>query len=238
MPFTEIRRITALTDKETDAIVDLLVRAFEDSAATKAMSGDNGQLSDLLFRSMVRAGGFAGHLYVLENESQEIVSTALWFAPGTMLFSSHAIAAGGDTFQCYMTLWDSEEQRELGFNEFMRKLDDKTREWWKNEISNSLCIKHTVLAAEFVKEWSPKSPTECWWLSLFGTDPNHQKRGYGTLLLHDGLKKMSSPNLAAFCSTSEENAEFYTKAGFPIRGRTEFPSRFGNFPAFGHSREI
>lgn len=53
---------------------------------------------------------------------------------------SHAIAAGGDTFQCYMTLWDSEEQRELGFNEFMRKLDDKTREWWKNEVRNSLPI--------------------------------------------------------------------------------------------------
>lgn len=29
-----------------------------------------------------------------------------------------------------------------------------------------------------------------WWLSVLGTDPKHQRKGYGTFILHESLKKV------------------------------------------------
>lgn len=52
------------------------------------MLGGRDDLRDLLFQSMVGAGALAGELYVLENINKEILSMALWFAPGEAMFSS------------------------------------------------------------------------------------------------------------------------------------------------------
>lgn len=53
-----------------------------------AMTGGNKDLEDSLFRSMVRAGGHAGRLYVIEDEKHHILSMALWYPPGSSLFST------------------------------------------------------------------------------------------------------------------------------------------------------
>jgi hypothetical protein len=52
------------------------------------MTGGNRNLEDLLFRSIVRAGGLAGHLYVVENVAGQILSVALWYAPGSIMFGT------------------------------------------------------------------------------------------------------------------------------------------------------
>lgn len=52
-----------------------------------AMVGGRDELRPLLFSAMIRAGALDGQLYVLEVIEQ-IVSIALWFKPGHMLWSS------------------------------------------------------------------------------------------------------------------------------------------------------
>ncbi|KAF8169235.1 hypothetical protein BJ912DRAFT_1067299 [Pholiota molesta] len=211
MAQVKIRRIQDLTDKETDNIVDLCVRAYVDDPAIAAMTGGNRKLYDLLFRSMVRAGGLAGHLYVVENNAGQILSVALWYGPGTVMFGT-------------------EEERNAGINELMSKLDNRTLDWWTTTYPQT--------ADEFGKTWLTTPYEDCWWLNLLGTDPNHQRKGYGTLLLDDAVKKIDSPNLLAFCSTSKENADYYTKAGFPTRAFMQMPTPGKSFPMFGHSRQV
>jgi len=52
------------------------------------MIGGREELRDLLFRSMVRAGGLDGDLRVVENENGDIVSMSLWFEPGVMMWGT------------------------------------------------------------------------------------------------------------------------------------------------------
>ncbi|KAF8172142.1 hypothetical protein BJ912DRAFT_994365 [Pholiota molesta] len=206
-----IRRIQNLTAKETDNIVDLWVRAYVDEPAISAMTGGNRNLEDLLFRSIVRAGGLAGHLYVVENVAGQILSVAMWYAPGSIMFGT-------------------EEERNAGLNEFMTKLDKQTLDWWTNTYPKHM--------DEFGKTWLTTPYEDCWWLNMLGTDPIHQRKGYATRLLNAAVENIDSPNLLAFCSTNKENAEYYTKAGFPVRAFTELPTPESSFPVFGHSRRI
>ncbi|KAF9480764.1 hypothetical protein BDN70DRAFT_594765 [Pholiota conissans] len=207
-----IRRIQNITPKETNVIADMLVRAFVNNPATPAMTGGNRELEGPLFKAMLRAGGLAGHLYVLENELREVLSIALWFGPGTVMF-------------------DTEEQRSLGFNDFMARLDDKTRNWWMTTYPQSV--------GEFLKTWLPKPQRDCWWLNTIGTDPKHQKNGYATQLLNYARKNVSSSNVLAFCSASKETAEYYSQVGFPVQAHMDASSPLGyDFPIFGHCLEV
>ncbi|KAF9557473.1 hypothetical protein CPC08DRAFT_710370 [Agrocybe pediades] len=211
MSTIKIRRIQNLTNAEADKITAMLVRAYEDNTAVPAMVGGNDELRDLLFRSMVRAGGLEGDLKVVEDEEGNIFSIALWFRPG-------------------VNMWGTEEQRRLGYNEFMAKLDPDTVKWWKEDYAQA--------TTDFIKQWLPVPRVDTWWLNVLGTDPVHQRKGYASMLLADTLKTVKGPTTLAFCTTTEENAEFYEHAGFPIRGRTVISSKHGNILVVGHSRNM
>ncbi|PPQ80302.1 hypothetical protein CVT26_008830 [Gymnopilus dilepis] len=210
----DIRQITELRERETAEIVDLLVRAYQGNAAVEAMTGGNKDLESLLFRAMTRAGALAGHLYVLESHQEGILSVALWYPPGRKLFGS-------------------EEERKLGFEELLSNVDEEARSWWT--------ISHPKRMADFLERWLPKANGSYYLIfrETDGTDPRHQRKGYATRLLDYAVQHViTSPNLIAFCSIGQEHADFYARAGFPIRGRTDLLGRGRTFPAFGHSREV
>ncbi|KAJ7263745.1 hypothetical protein C8J57DRAFT_1070330, partial [Mycena rebaudengoi] len=82
--------------------------------ATTSVAGGDEILKGELFRAMIRAANIAGEIYVATDaSSNKIVAFTLWFPPGTSLF-------------------DSEEQRALGFDEFMNKISPETQAFWEN----------------------------------------------------------------------------------------------------------
>jgi hypothetical protein len=84
--------------------------------ATTSMTGGDETLKGELFRAMIRAANIAGEIYLATDpSSNKIVAFTLWFPPGTSLF-------------------DSEEQRALGFDDFMNKISPETKAFWENAV--------------------------------------------------------------------------------------------------------
>ncbi|EIM91772.1 uncharacterized protein STEHIDRAFT_37341, partial [Stereum hirsutum FP-91666 SS1] len=83
--------------------------------AAKVFTGGDLSLSEVMWRSMVRAGFHSGAVYVASHSSDltDIVSIGVWFGPGEVLYAT-------------------EEQRALGFNEFFSKIAPEYQEWITN----------------------------------------------------------------------------------------------------------
>ncbi|KAJ6629286.1 hypothetical protein B0H10DRAFT_1359576 [Mycena sp. CBHHK59/15] len=75
------------------------------------MVGDDDSLKDPVFRAMIRAGELDGEVYLAtEIGSMKVVGVAVWFPPGKSLFAT-------------------EEQRALGFDEFFEKLSPEIKKF-------------------------------------------------------------------------------------------------------------
>ena len=63
-----------------------------------------------------------------------------------------------------------------------------------------------------------------WYLFVIGVHPNHQKKGYGTLLINEMLKSNENNSLPYYTETNtEENTEFFKRFGFKIAGKGIIP---------------
>ncbi len=61
-----------------------------------------------------------------------------------------------------------------------------------------------------------------WYLSTLGVDPTQQRRGFGTELLRSWLENADRNGEAAYLETdTEENVEFYGRAGFELVGELD-----------------
>ena len=63
-----------------------------------------------------------------------------------------------------------------------------------------------------------------YYLPYVGTDPDHQRQGYGTLLLHQVLDRCDEQGIAAYLeSTSLENRVLYHRLGFEVVEELHWP---------------
>lgn len=182
------------------------------------MLGGRDDLRDLLFQSMVGAGALAGELYILENINKEILSMALWFAPGEAMFSSWV---GTSRLLAMSTIYSrSELQRSKGFNDLMKELDGETKVWWKDQVSScfwALNITFWLISLSMGTSWANtfrrcsgrslstlsylwqlvytayQTPLDSWWLNVLATEPNHQGKGYATTLTHGKISQVCQP---------------------------------------------
>jgi len=132
-----------------------------------------------------------------------------------------------------------EAQRKLGYDELMEKLDKETISWWKND--------YPKISGEFIKGWLPvvsgflsiifsfsladsvslKPRSEIWWLNILGTDPEHQRKGYASMLLNDVFNSVCF--FRPFCSFYEfillDQRSHHPCILFDNRGKCESISR-------------
>ncbi|KAF9522773.1 hypothetical protein CPB83DRAFT_88420 [Crepidotus variabilis] len=226
----KIHRIYTPSVQEIEKLVNIAVGAYRGLTAERVMLGGNEALGYLQFRSMIRASLLDGEVYVLENDAKDLVAFSIWFPPGKVLYGTP-------------------DQRSLGFEEFMEQLDDETREWYDKTYNPAI--------NKWAPTWIPKPYPDCWWLAALATDPVHQRKGYGTLLLKHAIQMIPASNVLGLVSTLEETvhrsfgrsfcsdhyifiqARFYVHAGIPIQSRMDpdLPSKFGEIPFYGHYRE-
>ncbi|KAJ7183098.1 hypothetical protein C8R46DRAFT_507365 [Mycena filopes] len=156
------------------------------------VGGSDASLKDLIFRAMLRAGELAGQVYFATDDStQRIVGVAIWFPPGTSLF-------------------ESEEQKALGFNDFMEKLSPETKAFWRDSY---LPVVHKFLAEIL----GPDGTRDSQYLNQLATDPLFQRKGIATTLLktvHNKFADADTPPLFAHCAANEKNARFYESCGY------------------------
>ncbi|EEB92878.1 hypothetical protein MPER_08548, partial [Moniliophthora perniciosa FA553] len=87
--------------------------AYEGDFSMLISLGGDWSLAPDISRAIIRATLLEGEVYVVKNDSDEIVSFGLWFRPGTEVFSTP-------------------EQRALGFDDFFKKLKTEMQAWYQN----------------------------------------------------------------------------------------------------------
>ncbi|KAK0226225.1 hypothetical protein IW262DRAFT_752104 [Armillaria fumosa] len=202
-PFT-VRHVDSLNAEELEITVDLTVKAYDDILVARAMVGDDKNLMDPLFRSMIRAADLAGTIDLACDASDldKIVGMAVWFGPRKALFADA-------------------EQRELGLNEFMDKLSSETRQWWQKTYGP----KTSELATTAL---GPTGALDSWWTPHIAVDEKYRRRGIGKMLLDEGHKRaVQSGTITALLTTTDLNESFYEEVGFITKGRMSVDSPQG-----------
>jgi ribosomal protein S18 acetylase RimI-like enzyme len=89
---------------------------------------------------------------------------------------------------------------------------------------------NVALAMNQIESAHPKPPN--WYLQAVGTDPEHQGKGFGGVVIRHHLKRCDEQNEACYLESSKrENIPIYERLGFVVTGELVIPAR-------GKSREV
>ncbi|TFY66314.1 hypothetical protein EVG20_g4770 [Dentipellis fragilis] len=199
-----IRLVKEPTDAQVDEAVALSVKAFQGDPIITVLTGNNWNLADPFFRSIIRAGALAGAVYIATDKTDRILAVGVWFGPGQELYSTA-------------------EQHELGFNDLFAGLSPDTQEWWTKTYGPVL--------DKFLKEALGEKKLESWYANLIVTDPAWQRRGLATALVDAVYQRaISDKTVLALCAGNETNGIVYRKMGFEEKGRLDMSSSHGSFP--------
>ncbi|WP_264321318.1 GNAT family N-acetyltransferase [Zarconia navalis] len=91
-------------------------------------------------------------------------------------------------------------------------------------LGNSVPASNREILFDRVGQMSDYHPQEPhWYLSILGTDPIHQSRGYGSALLRHGLATCDREQKLAYLeASSPQSAALYARHGFEATGTIEF----------------
>lgn len=202
-----VKRLAELKDSQLKQLVDCCVEALRNDPAQRALVGGDESLLSEYMETMLRATILEGHLYVIcigpESEEQ-IVSTGSFFDNGKYLF-------------------DSEEQRSLGYYDFFQKLSPETQYWWTNTYPETIGpLDHKLFTRE-------EAQTR-WWCYNLATAPEHQRKGYGTAIMDAVFEKVKSTNsFMGVVPGTDLNVKIYGSMGFKEIGGTLLPAPSGDF---------
>lgn len=199
-----LREVEHPSDELIEAFVKLYLDLMKDtSPAMPSLCGGDLSLADLMAHGELRAGALAGEIFAAFNEKEEMVGYALTMPPGRQLY-------------------DSEEQRELGHNEFLEKLSEEGKEYYRTSM------------AEFA-EWSAKTTApitvlNSYFVHLLMVREEYQGKGIGTgiiNLIKDKAAKNGDP--VGLATDVPNNVEVYRHMGFKVGGPKAMPSPWGDW---------
>ncbi|EPQ55378.1 hypothetical protein GLOTRDRAFT_129653 [Gloeophyllum trabeum ATCC 11539] len=158
-------------------------------------------------RAVLAAGTLHGEYYGATDSSGQILGFILAIPPGRDLFST-------------------EVERELGFNEFMDKLSDAGKEYFKTTYTNKF--------HELVEEsLGPKGNLKSFWIYMVMVRPEYQRKGIARALM--GLLREKASSLGhpvALSTTNPNNVVVYQKMGFVLKGQAIMPSPWADWPIY------
>ncbi|EGO00642.1 hypothetical protein SERLA73DRAFT_178507 [Serpula lacrymans var. lacrymans S7.3] len=205
MPQVTVQRVERPSETQIEASVALFVSCMKDNIAALSLSGCDATLLDPMARSTLMAGILAGEYYNATDESGDVVGFALWMPPGEEMFSKP-------------------EQRELGLNDFMARLPEVGRDYYKNTYS--------AVFLDFVSSClGPTGKRDAWWLHMLMVHPERQRQGIGRALVGPVLEKATQKGeVLALSTTTHTNVPIYTAMGFKEMGGRTVPSPLGEWP--------
>ncbi|KAF8195072.1 hypothetical protein BJ912DRAFT_1085952 [Pholiota molesta] len=185
-PSFHVQRVLNPTEAQLCDAADLFTDLMKTNLGAVSLAGGEISLMTCQALALLRAGALAGEYYEATNEEGEMIGYTMWMPPGQEMFST-------------------EEQRKLGFDEFMTKLSDEAKTYFK-----------TKYMAEFpgfvASLLGPRGKLDSWWL-------------------HMAMAEKRGEYLAA-CTTNDDNViiRVYTGLGFVHEGSTTMDSPWGQWP--------
>ncbi|KAF8636155.1 hypothetical protein AX17_003750 [Amanita inopinata Kibby_2008] len=194
------------TEEQVEVAVALFVDLMKNETATRSLCGGDAALMPDMVRSALKAGIYAaGEFYIATDEEGAIVGFTLWMPPGQDMFSTP-------------------DERELGLNDFMTRLSDAGREYYRTT--------YMVQFPEFVNGLlGPRGKTDAWWLHMAMVRRDQHRKGVAMTLIDMVRKKAAeSEKTLAVATTKDPNILFYQKCGFKLMGSKMMPSQWGDWP--------
>ncbi|KAF9041359.1 hypothetical protein BJ165DRAFT_1530091 [Panaeolus papilionaceus] len=189
--------------------IDVLVDAFQGDPFTDTLLGGDLSLSSLQLGANIRAAVIGGEVHVLSvgPEVDDIVGVAIWYPPGTSDISDNLC---------------SEEERAVGWNEFLEKLPTSLKDWWMDYFIPKMKGLSTTSLGEGYQLSS-------WHLHIFGVAKAHQGKGYGKALFKYAEEKALATKAPMVLETTNDvDVAIYKKLGFIIRGEMDLKSEHGD----------
>jgi len=109
-------RLDGLTDKLIETAVAIFVHLMQNDLCALSLCDDDISLMPVMIRATICALSLDGECYGAFNSDHELVGYTFWMPPGKGLFST-------------------EEQRNLGLTEFMKKLSPAGMEVYKETFA-------------------------------------------------------------------------------------------------------
>ncbi|KAI0078576.1 hypothetical protein K474DRAFT_1660152 [Panus rudis PR-1116 ss-1] len=194
-----VRQIRNPTEKQIVESGEICAQLMKSDGAALALSGGDPELIEMMVRLVVRACVLEGNYYAATNEKGEILGYSAVMPKGKELFAT-------------------EEQRNLGLNEYMSRLSEEAKEYYKK-----------VYMAEFpgfVGEClAPFKMVDVWWTHHLMVRPEYQRRGIGTALIRlSESQALAAGDTVAIGATKQVNADIYSRLGYKVRGHKSMKS--------------
>ncbi|KAF8996019.1 hypothetical protein BDQ17DRAFT_1310651, partial [Cyathus striatus] len=197
-----VQQLETPSPAQIEEITNVATRAFENDESIIMMTGGNKDLQRPLIKAMVHATALDGEIHIVSADNR-IVSYCFWFPPGKDLF-------------------ETEEQRALGYNDFFNKLSPEAQDWWTN--------KYIQTVGKFIEDiLKPRHYKESWYAYFIATELEYRRQGNATALLKHVMEKLAKKGeFLALCAGVKENSDFYQKVGFELRGVTQLKGPTGD----------
>lgn len=182
--------------------------------ACPSITGGNLALLPALARAMINATALiCGEMYAVTDENGALVGYTLWVPPGRVLF-------------------DSEDQRRLGFTEVMKEMSEEGKEYYERVLG--------VEFPEFLDESIGITQAEmnCYWCNFAMIKEDYQNKGLATAMFALVEEKAKKTGAIMALSTSEDfTSKIYQGMGFELQGYKMMPSPWKDWPSYVLSKD-
>jgi len=201
-----VQQVENPSEDQIIASANLFYDLMHEDKAALSLSGGDKTLIKVQAAALPRAGALAGEYYAATNGEGEIVGFTMWMPPGQDMFST-------------------EEQRNLGFYDFMARLPEEGKEYFK-----------TTYLAHFPGFVSgilgPTGKVDSWWMHMCMVRSDYQRKGIAKALINLVREKAKKSGETLACgATDDSNVPVYKAIGFSHRGQIVIPSPWGDWPA-------
>ncbi|KAJ8082188.1 hypothetical protein PM082_008035 [Marasmius tenuissimus] len=202
-----VEQLTNASEAEISQTVQVIHEAFRKEFFSFALQDPT--LVEPFIESFVRATIAEGHPIVVRLPGSGIVGAGLFFGPGQDSLAT-------------------EHQKDQGFNQLMRRVNEDARRWFTEYFLKEMLHKLVEPAH------GPGVQHNNYHLQIFGVSPNHQGKGIGKALLQHVEAKAKSEGVDVVLETlSPENIAIYGKMGYEVQGDAYF-----NHPSFSEPKKI
>ncbi|TFK18154.1 hypothetical protein FA15DRAFT_273443 [Coprinopsis marcescibilis] len=200
-----VERVVNPSDAEIKASVNLFIDLMKTDISVLSLVGNELELIPVMIEAMLRAGALEGEYYTATNEEGVLVGYAMWMPPGRDLFGT-------------------ETQRSLGLYDFMSRLPEATKEYYRDT--------YMAQFPNFVSDnLGPTGKTDAWWLHQAMVRRDYHRQGICKAFVGAILGKTKGKKVTlGTTTTADENIAVYTGLGFKQKATMAMPSLLGDWP--------
>ncbi|KAH9915531.1 uncharacterized protein B0H18DRAFT_1041282 [Fomitopsis serialis] len=210
----KISEVKEPTEEMIDQALKLTNALQEGDPSCKAWTGGNLELLPLLMRAIIKAtwlGEGAGDTYVATDENGTLVGYSQW------------IPSGRDVF-------DSEDQRQYGFYEFMEKISDEGKKYFEESLGRDF--------PKYLEKSFGVIAQDTHFCNMVMVQPEYQGKGIATAMFKMAYEKAKQTGAVVALSTgNEKNIVVYEHIGMKLKGHQVFQSPWGEWPSWAFAWE-